>query len=252
MGYYGMDGLGWYDFARQRGFTGTPGELFDIMIGNAQRFANHTLMLGRDKADQHPISAITGLEAALADLHDAAAAAAPEGTWRTVILAPLMLDHNTENTITADAGKDLVKYYPISGELGLQDGIWEMELDVIGMRLPGTDAGTSVEECITVGLADREAGYETRYDIFSVGTTQVQAVDQMLRMHAHAYVAAGHKTVLKTGFTDGEAVTENAYDGYQTASGVSVVNAVTLTAKKSPVNYVTHGIVFRYRKIKEG
>ncbi|MBQ7982622.1 MAG: hypothetical protein IJ302_03580 [Clostridia bacterium] len=252
MGYYGMDGLGWYDFARLRGFTGTPEELMDIITGNAERYADHALLLNRDNAGQHPISAIEGLERALAELRDAAKAAAPESAWKTVVLAPMLLDHNTEHTITADATKDLVKYYPITDEVDLLDGVWELELEVIGMRLPGVDAGTGAQECIRVGLADREAGYETRYDVFSVGTTQVQAVDQMLRMRAHAFVTGGHKSVLVTGFRDGAAVTESTGDGGQTASKISFVNAVTLTALKNTVNYATHGIVLRYRRVKEG
>lgn len=250
--YYGMSGMGWYDFARSRGFTGTPGELLDIMLGKAERYADHALLLNRDDAGQHPIAAIEGLESTLAELREAAQAAVPEGAWKTVVLASLLLDHNYEHTITADASKELVKYYPITDEVDLLDGIWELELDVIGMRLPGADAGTGAETCIKVGLADREAGYETRYDIFSVGTTQVDAVDQMLRVHAHAYVTGGHRSVLTTGFRDGTAVTEDDGDGGQTASSVSFVNAVTLTTMKSTVNYATHGIILRYRQLKEG
>lgn len=63
--YYGMSGMGWYDFARSRGFTGTPEQLMDIMIGNVSALMDHTLMANRDADGQHPMSAIAGLEAEL-------------------------------------------------------------------------------------------------------------------------------------------------------------------------------------------
>lgn len=59
--YYGMDGMGWYDFARRMGFTGTPEQLMAIMLGNLGALADHDMLSNRDADAQHPISAITGL-----------------------------------------------------------------------------------------------------------------------------------------------------------------------------------------------
>ncbi|MBR5869503.1 MAG: hypothetical protein IKZ09_00575 [Clostridia bacterium] len=66
--YYGMSTLGWYEFARSRGFTGTPEQLMDLMIGNFDRLLDHTQLTNRDADGQHPISAIAGLDAELARL----------------------------------------------------------------------------------------------------------------------------------------------------------------------------------------
>lgn len=60
--YYGMDGMGWYDFARRMGFNGTPEQLMAIMLGNIERLADHALLANRDADAQHPMSAIAGLE----------------------------------------------------------------------------------------------------------------------------------------------------------------------------------------------
>lgn len=66
--YYGMDGLGWYDFARKMGFTGTPEQLMAIMLGNLGALTDHAALDNRDADGQHPISAIAGLEEELARL----------------------------------------------------------------------------------------------------------------------------------------------------------------------------------------
>lgn len=60
--FYGMNSLGWYEFARSRGFTGTPEQLMDLMVGNFDRLLDHTMLANRDADGQHPISAIAGLE----------------------------------------------------------------------------------------------------------------------------------------------------------------------------------------------
>lgn len=60
--YYGMDGMGWYDFARRMGFTGTPEQLMAIMTGNVAALLDHANLTNRDADGQHPISAIAGLE----------------------------------------------------------------------------------------------------------------------------------------------------------------------------------------------
>ena len=62
---YGMNSLGWYEFAKSRGFSGTPEQLMDLMVGNFDRLLDHTKMSNRDADGQHPISAIAGLEAEL-------------------------------------------------------------------------------------------------------------------------------------------------------------------------------------------
>lgn len=60
--FYGMNSLGWYEFARSRGFAGTPEQLMDLMVGNFDRLLDHTALTNRDADGQHPISAIAGLE----------------------------------------------------------------------------------------------------------------------------------------------------------------------------------------------
>lgn len=64
--YYGMDGLGWYDFARKMGFTGTPEQLMAIMVGNVAKLQDHDQLMNREADGQHPISAIAGLSDELA------------------------------------------------------------------------------------------------------------------------------------------------------------------------------------------
>ena len=68
--YYGVKSLGWYEFACSRGFTGTPEQLMDLMVGNFDRLLDHTIQSNRDADGQHPISAIAGLEEELRRLEE--------------------------------------------------------------------------------------------------------------------------------------------------------------------------------------
>lgn len=67
---YGMNSFGWYEFARSRGFTGTPEQLMDLMVGNFNLLLDHTRLSNRDADGQHPISAIAGLEDELRRLEE--------------------------------------------------------------------------------------------------------------------------------------------------------------------------------------
>lgn len=60
--YYGMDGMGWYDFARRMGFNGTPEQLMAIMLGNIGALGDHDKLINREADAQHPITAIAGLK----------------------------------------------------------------------------------------------------------------------------------------------------------------------------------------------
>ena len=60
--YYGMDGMGWYDFARHMGFNGTPEQLMAIMLGNIGVLGDHDKLINREADGQHPITAIAGLK----------------------------------------------------------------------------------------------------------------------------------------------------------------------------------------------
>ena len=68
--YYGMDGMGWYDFARKMGFSGTPEQLMAIMTGNIASLLDHASLANRDAEAQHPMSAIAGLEDELLRLQE--------------------------------------------------------------------------------------------------------------------------------------------------------------------------------------
>lgn len=68
--YYGMDGMGWYDFARRMGFNGTPEQLMAIMLGNIGALADHNALSNREADGQHPITAIAGLNEELQRLEE--------------------------------------------------------------------------------------------------------------------------------------------------------------------------------------
>ncbi len=64
----GNDGKSAYEVAVENGFTGTEEEWLESLKGSGGGVSDHNLLTGRDSNDQHPISAITGLEDILATI----------------------------------------------------------------------------------------------------------------------------------------------------------------------------------------
>ena len=248
-GYY----LTAYEMAVNHGFTGTKEQWIAMLCGNFDKLTDHTTMTNRDADDQHPISAISGLQEWMNRIEDTVAESAVASEWINCILAPVMIINNQETTIQTSTESDLVQTVNLPSEIDISSGIWEMELYVIGMRMP--DAGTqdAPKACITVGLCDRTVGTDetNRYDLFSVKSTQLQTVDQCSVVSHHAILHNGHRSVSYAGMVGG------AYEGgcYQDftkeANRNTFVNTAVIRAVKGAYSYATHGIILRYRKIAE-
>lgn len=66
----GKDGKSAYDIAKEAGYEGTETEFATLLakLQDPSQYQDHTKLSNRDAEDQHPISAITGLEGELREI----------------------------------------------------------------------------------------------------------------------------------------------------------------------------------------
>lgn len=248
-GYY----LTAYEMAVNHGFTGTKDQWIAFLCGNFDKITDHTTMTNRDADDQHPISAISGLEKWMNRIEDRITESAVATEWTHCILAPVMIVNNQETTIQTSTESDITQTINLPSEIDISTGIWEMELIVIGMRMPDAGAQDAPKVCIRVGLCDRTVGTAeaNRYDIFSVSSTQIDTVDTCNVVRHHAVIYNGHRVVDYAGMVGGASEIGVYKDFSQEKNENTFVNTAVLTAIKGSYSYATHGMILRYRKLTE-
>lgn len=250
MNYYGNDGMGWYDFARRMGFTGTPEQLMAIMTGNIAKLLDHTALSGRDEDDQHPISAIIGLQKELNRLADGNTETASVSGWKTVVLAPVQIGQQKYTEFDATAAEH-VDYYAMPDEIDLTDGVYEAELIVLGLSSP-TEI-TDASELLRIGFCDRSLGMESTYDYiepFSVSATVGQdANDDWHRVSYHAVIDHRNYNVTRDGYVLGETVHDQRAYVINADTDLQYANTVTMRVLYKNVLLRTDGMILRYRKL---
>lgn len=242
--YYGMSGMGWYDFARSRGFTGTPEQLMDIMVGNIAALMDHRALVNRDAEEQHPISAIAGLNDALNRLQDAKGDAASDH-WRVVEIYPIQWATEVYDEI--DATSERVEYFAMPDEIDINEGVWEAELVVLGLYGSGITTSGAV---IHVALMDRQTGMDidgTYCQPFAVSPT---GSGKMTVRH-HAILHADNYYAERDGYVQAQMTHDQSFYGdINTAEGVMMpVNTVAVSIAQKGTTLKTGGVYLRYRRI---
>ncbi len=248
--YYGMNGMGWYDFARSRGFTGTPEQLMDIMTGNIASMLDHRTLNNRDADDQHPITAIAGLTDALNRLEDEQMGgnAASDG-WRTVQLYPIKW--YSGEAVYIDATSEHWEYFSLPDEINLSEGVWEVELYVLGI------GGNGIEESgplLRVALIDRQLGVENswqRAEPFAVSATQAgSAGSKKMQVRYRAIVQGSRYFCERDGYVQGVMTSDQSYSGSAYADETEIyANTAAVHIYARGVLLGTGGIYLRYRRM---
>lgn len=237
--------MGWYDWARSRGFSGTPEQLMDIMVGNIERLLDHDQLRNRDAEAQHPISAIEGLERELNELRRMQGGDTVSDGWRTVELYPVLWHTESWHKITASEGHD--EYFAMPDEIDIGVGMWEIELYVNGLYGSGISGGTEV---FAAALIDRQIGMEdtSAYcEPFSVKVTQTTGAGRMTVRH-HAIANASRYNTERDGYVSGAMTHDQECFGTAEA-GSMPVNTVAMRINRLGVDVHTGGIYLRYRRI---
>lgn len=247
--YYGMSGMGWYDFARSRGFTGTPEQLMDIMIGNIESLLDHTALEGRYENDQHPISAITGLAEELNRLQDMQG----DGTvvsdgWRIVTMYPIIWSQS--NSTAIDATSEKWVYFEMPDEINLSEGVWEIELRVLGLWGTGIASNATL---LRVALIDRQVGTQNAWEKaepFAVSATQSGGTGK-LEVGYRAIVHGCKYFCSRDGYVLGTMTHDQAYSGINYENEPTIyANTVAVRVYNQGVTLQTGGMYLRYRRIK--
>lgn len=245
--YYGMSGMGWYDFARSRGFTGTPEQLMDIMTGNIASLLDHQTLENRDAEDQHPITAITGLAQALNRLQDmqGEGAAVSDG-WRVMELYPIKWSQSLYTEI--DATSDHWEYFPMPDEVNISEGVWEVELYVLGL------GGSTADTVLQVALIDRQVGVENAWQKsqpFSVSPTQEGSPMTFKNQVRYRAVLQGCRYFSeRDGYVLGTMTHDQSYSGINWANEEDIyANTVAVHVYNRGASIGTGGIYLRYRRM---
>lgn len=249
--YYGMDTIGWYDFARLRGFTGTPEQLMDLMIGNISALQDHSAMRNREESDQHPISAISGLQEELNRLDDAyGASGVTVSGWKVVEVMPVKIANGQYTEIKAAA--ENYQYFEMPDEIDVRNGIYEIEMMVIG--LSKTTTTSSADPLIYVGICDRSIGVEFAEEMFAVSATVSLSSKDVHTVYYHAILDGDYFTARREGYVLGDWVSDQTQkNAVSDGDGeMRYANTVFMRVPYSAVNIRTSGIIFRYRKIAQG
>ena len=245
--YYGMSGMGWYDFARSRGFTGTPAQLMDIMTGNIASLLDHTALEGRYENDQHPISAITGLAEALNRLQDmqGEGATVSDG-WRVMELYPIIWSQS--NSTQIDATSDHWEYFPMPDEVNISEGVWEVELYVLGL------GGSTADTVLHVALIDRQVGVENAWQKvqpFAISPTQEGTPTTFKYQVRYRAIVHGCKYFCeRDGYVLGTMTHDQSYSGQNWANEADIyANTVAVHVYNRGATMDTGGMYLRYRRM---
>ena len=255
MDFYGMSGLGWYDFARSRGFTGTPQQLMDIMLGNISAISDHNALNNRDMQGQHPIDAIIGLRLALDGLEDDIKGINASDGWRTVQIYPAAFQgaeaDKEGGTVIGTSAEQKTNYTVSKDEIDILSGVWELELIVLGLKNINGGEQIPTGTHAVIGLYDRMQGLTNKYDLFSVPLTQASGKTQPYVQRQTAVIAGGNAIIARSGYVGEAFVNEEYYQENTTEHELPFVNSIVVQAATNVYQMRTYGMYLRYRKIAE-
>jgi hypothetical protein len=245
--YYGMSGMGWYDFARSCGFTGTPEQLMKIMTGNIVSMLDHQTLDNRDAADQHPITAISGLAEELNRLQDVQGdGAAVSDGWRVMELYPIKWSQSLYTEI--EATSDHWEYFPMPDEVNISEGVWEVELYVLGL------GGSTADTALHVALIDRQVGVENAWQKsqpFAVSPTQEGSPMTFKNQVRYRAIVQGCRYFCeRDGYVLGTMTHDQIYSGINWENEADIyANTVAVHVYNRGASIGTGGIYLRYRRM---